>query len=283
MQNKTTISVVIPTYNRANDLVTAIQSVLKQTYPVTEILVCDDGSTDNSKELVTAINDPKVKWIDCGKNGGPAIPRNIGIKQSEGDWVAFLDSDDEWITTKIEKQIAAIEKYHVKASCTNASRMRFGEDKGAFSDFTNSLVTLKDLMLQNSIICSSVLVNKQLLLDTSLFPEEKKFIAIEDYALWLRVATQTDFVFVNENLIKYIDNVETSIRTTYSDSWVIFDIIFSDFKNWLKQKNIRLSKEQKSDFKKLLIKIKNKGIPTASDDFFRKLSDKLGIKTRYNS
>lgn len=283
MQKHVSISVVIPTYNRANDLVKAIASVLKQTYPVTEILVCDDGSTDNSKELVIAINDPKVKWIDCGKNGGPAIPRNIGIKQSQGDWVAFLDSDDEWMPTKIEKQIEAIEKYQVKAVCTNASRMRFGEDKGMFSDFSNSTVTLKDLMLQNSIICSSVLVNKQLLLDTSLFPEEKKFIAIEDYALWLRVSTKTDFAFVNETLIKYIDNVETSIRSTHSDGWIIFDTIFSDFKNWIKKNNFRLNKEQKSDFKKLLKKIKNKGIPTASDEFFRKLSDKLGIKTRYNS
>lgn len=283
MQKHVSISVVIPTYNRANDLVKAIASVLKQTYPVTEILVCDDGSTDNSKELVIAINDPKVKWIDCGKNGGPAIPRNIGIKQSQGDWVAFLDSDDEWMPTKIEKQIEAIEKYQVKAVCTNASRMRFGEDKGMFSDFSNSTVTLKDLMLQNSIICSSVLVNKQLLLDTSLFPEEKKFIAIEDYALWLRVSTKTDFAFVNETLIKYIDNVETSIRSTHSDGWIIFDTIFSDFKNWIKKNNFRLNKEQKNDFKKLLKKIKNKGIPTASDEFFRKLSDKLGIKTRYNS
>ncbi len=283
MQKHVSISVVIPTYNRANDLVKAIASVLMQTYPVTEILVCDDGSTDNSKELVIAINDPKVKWIDCGINGGPAIPRNIGIKQSQGDWVAFLDSDDEWMPTKIEKQIEAIEKYQVKAVCTNASRMRFGEDKGMFSDFSNSTVTLKDLMLQNSIICSSVLVNKQLLLDTSLFPEEKKFIAIEDYALWLRVSTKTDFAFVNETLIKYIDNVETSIRSTHSDGWIIFDTIFSDFKNWIKKNNFRLNKEQKNDFKKLLKKIKNKGIPTASDEFFRKLSDKLGIKTRYNS
>jgi glycosyltransferase involved in cell wall biosynthesis len=283
LQKYVSISVVIPTYNRANDLVIAIKSVLKQTYPVTEILVCDDGSTDNSKELVTAINNPKVKWIDCGKNGGPAIPRNIGIKHSQGDWVAFLDSDDEWKAEKLEKQVAAIEKYHVLASCANASRIRFGEDKGAFSDFSSSKVTLKDLMLKNSIICSSVLINKQLLLDISLFPEEKKFIAIEDYALWLRVSTQTDFAFVNENLIKYLDNVETSIRTTYSDSWVIFDIIFSDFKNWIKEKNIKLTKEQKSDFNKLLKKIKNKGIPTATDEFFRKLSDKLGVKTRYNS
>lgn len=283
MQNEDTISVIIPNYNRANDLVKAVKSALNQTVDVLEVLVCDDGSTDNSKELVTAINDPKVKWIDCGKNGGPAIPRNIGIERSSGNWVAFLDSDDEWLPSKIEKQLAALKQFNTKAACSNAFRIRLGENKGLFLKFPQSTVKLFDLFQQNEIICSSTLIHKQLLLETSLFPVDKKFIAIEDYALWLRLATKTEFAFVNEGLVNYTDNVETSIRTNYSDTWVIYDIIFSDFREWLNSRHIKLDHEVKKEFRKLRKKIKQKGIPTAMDEFFRKLSDKLGIKTKYNS
>jgi len=90
-----TVSVVIANYNRSDMLVKAIQSALEQTYSVLEILVCDDGSTDDSREKVKALNNEKVQWIDSGKNGRPAIPRNIGLSKSKGDWIAILDNDDE--------------------------------------------------------------------------------------------------------------------------------------------------------------------------------------------
>ncbi|MBK8586703.1 MAG: glycosyltransferase family 2 protein [Bacteroidetes bacterium] len=79
-----TVSVVIANYNRSDMLVKAIQSALEQTYSVLEILVCDDGSTDDSREKVQALNNEKVKWIDSGKNGRPAIPRNIGLSRVKG-------------------------------------------------------------------------------------------------------------------------------------------------------------------------------------------------------
>lgn len=284
MQNKYQISVVIPTYNRANDLMAAIQSVLNQTYPITEILVCDDGSTDNSKELVSNLNNPKVKWLECGENGGPAIPRNTGVKQSIGNWIAFLDNDDEWLNTKIEKQVDLLQHHDAKACCCNASRIKFGEDKGPYLDYKKTEITTLDLMLQNSIICSSALLNKELILETALFPEDKKFIAIEDYCLWLRLSKKTKFLFINENLVKYSDNAEISIRSTNTkDVWDTYSLIFNDFKEWLTQKKISLSSDEKREFKKLTKKIRQKGIETPTDNFLRKLSDKLKIKTIYNS
>jgi teichuronic acid biosynthesis glycosyltransferase TuaG len=280
LQSKASISVVIPTYNRAIDLVKAVNSALQQTYPVTEVLVCDDGSSDNSKELITALNDPKVKWIDCGKNGGPAIPRNIGVKQSSGNWIAFLDSDDSWVSKKLEKQMDAIQQMNVNAACSNASRIRKLENHGAYSSFNKKTISLVDLFYQNSVICSSVLVSKEVLLKCSLFPESKTFTAIEDYALWVRVATQTDFAYLDECLVNYFDNFETSIRSEHSnDTWTVFEVIFSDFKEWINTKHMTLDTEQKKEFKLLFKRIKQKGIPTASEEFFRKLRDKLGIKT----
>ena len=275
MQNKETISVVIPTYNRGKDLMRAIDSVLKQTYPVIEILVCDDGSTDNTKELVTALKNPMVRWVDCGKNGGPAIPRNMGIKHSNGNWIAFLDSDDTWIDTKLEKQINVIRQYNSKAVSANASRIIQGENKGSYLIETKKTISLTDLMYVNSIICSSVLINKNLLLQTSLFPEEKKLIAIEDYALWLRVAKLSHFTYIDEALVNYCDSPNTSIRTNYDDSYDIFEIVFSNFKTWLKKENISLSYNEKIEFKKLQKRIKNKGIPTTWDLFVNKIKSKF--------
>lgn len=283
MQDRETISVVIPNYNRANDLIKAINSALNQTYPVTEILVCDDGSSDNSRQLIEQLNNPKVKWIDCGKNGGPAIPRNIGVKTSSSNWIAFLDSDDEWLENKIEKQLNAIKANNVKASCTNASRIRVGEDKGSLLSYQKSLVTLQDLMLQNEVICSSALVSKDLLLKTSLFPEEKEYVAIEDFVLWVRLSAKTSFAFVNENLVKYFDNVETSIRASKKDDgWDVLQKVFSNFQKWLKTNQITLSDSDSKALKIRLKQIKQRGIPTAWEEFERKFRDKFGLSKKTN-
>jgi teichuronic acid biosynthesis glycosyltransferase TuaG len=275
LQNKEDISVIIPTFNRADTLINTINSVLKQTYPVHEIIICDDGSTDESRHLVGQLKDKRIKWLDCGRNGGPAIPRNMGVLQSTGNWIAFLDSDDEWFPHKIEKQIAAAAQYQLPVLCSNASRIRNGIESGSYGRFKGDVITFKDLTLENAVICSSVLVQKKLLLDISLFPEGKEFIAIEDYALWLRLSTRTNFVYLNENLLKYFDNFETSIRTNYSDSWVIMEIVFSDFKLWLRKKGIVLQKENRKILKATLKKIKHKGQTSKWEEYKKKAERKL--------
>lgn len=109
------ISVIIPTYNRSKYLNRSISSVINQTYKNFEIIIVDDGSTDNTQELITKIMNEnqrfKIKYKKLIKNEGSQKARNEGIKISEGEWIAFLDSDDEWLSEKIEKQIKfAIEK-----------------------------------------------------------------------------------------------------------------------------------------------------------------------------
>jgi glycosyltransferase involved in cell wall biosynthesis len=273
------ISVVIPTYNRATELILAVKSASSQTFPVHEILICDDGSSDNSKQLITELNNPIVKWIDCGKNGGPAIPRNMGIKQSSGNWIALLDSDDAWCPTKIEKQVEAVQRLSVLASCTNASRMRFGEDKGPYLDYSKDSIGLTDLFHQNSIICSSVIVSKDLLSTISNFPEDKNLIAFEDYALWLRLSTKSNFAYLSEPLVKYFDNVETSIRSGFKmDTWDVYSIVIPDFIMWIKNGRVNLPDFQKQELKALTKRIKNKGVPTVWDKLKRKIKTKIRFK-----
>lgn len=99
-----TVSVVIPTYNRAHLVGRAIQSVLNQTYQDFEIIVVDDGSTDNTEEVVKSFNDPRIRYIRHDQNRGGSAARNTGIKMARGEYIAFQDSDDEWLPEKLESR-----------------------------------------------------------------------------------------------------------------------------------------------------------------------------------
>ncbi|MCL1469349.1 glycosyltransferase family 2 protein [Argonema antarcticum A004/B2] len=103
------VTVVIPTYNRANLIVRATDSVIKQTYNNLEIIVVDDASTDNTAEVIKAIKDPRIRYIVYEKNGGSDKARNTGIEAATGEYIAFLDSDDVWLPNKIELQVATIQ------------------------------------------------------------------------------------------------------------------------------------------------------------------------------
>ena len=105
MQNKPLVSVIIPTYNRGRLILDSINSVLNQTYKNIELIVVDDCSTDNTEEILKSINDSRIKYVKLEKNSGACIARNKGIELSTGEFIAFNDSDDLWITTKLEKQL----------------------------------------------------------------------------------------------------------------------------------------------------------------------------------
>ena len=103
------VSIIIPTYNRAELLKRAIQSCLDQTYKNIQVVVVDDASEDNTPEIVQRFKDSRIKYIRLPKNSGrPAVPRNIGILNSDGEVIAFLDSDDYFLPEKIEKQVRAL-------------------------------------------------------------------------------------------------------------------------------------------------------------------------------
>ena len=100
------VTVIIPTYNRADLLPRAVSSVLNQTYAALELLIVDDGSTDGTAEVVKGFQDPRVRFLRLDQNQGQCAAMNAGIEAARGDWVCFLDSDDEYLETCIEKQMA---------------------------------------------------------------------------------------------------------------------------------------------------------------------------------
>jgi len=103
------VTVIIPTYNRADLLPRAVRSVLNQTYASLELLVVDDGSTDETAEVMKGFEDPRVRFLRLEKNQGQCAAMNAGIKAARGEWMCFLDSDDEYLDTCIEKQMAVVQ------------------------------------------------------------------------------------------------------------------------------------------------------------------------------
>lgn len=203
---------IIPTWNRSETVERAILSALNQTYPVFEVLVCDDGSTDNTAEIVRAIGDPRVKWIEGDHAGRPAVPRNRGIKASTGDLIAFLDSDDSWFPEKLEVQVRALLERDFDAVCCNAYRDIGQENLGRLISWETSDITFSDLLFDNRVVCSSVVVRRELLNKTGLFPESGGLRVGEDYSLWLRLTQFTKVIYLAEPFVLYKDDPKNSIR-----------------------------------------------------------------------
>ena len=227
------VTVIIPTWNRAAPLVRAIRSALSQTVEVAEVLVCDDGSTDRSREAVAALDDPRVRWLAGGHSGLPAVPRNRGVAAASGGWLAFLDSDDEWSPDKLKRQLELSQELGWRAVCSDALRMvpEVG-NTGTLLNLTRDRLAFADLLETNQVICSSVLVRGDLVARAGCFPASRRLRACEDYAFWLRIATMTDFAVAPEPLVIYRDDPGQSIRSDQVDPVVQKLAVLDDFLGW---------------------------------------------------
>jgi glycosyltransferase involved in cell wall biosynthesis len=130
--NKILVSVVIPLYNRANVIKRTVQSVLNQTFHEFEIIVVDDGSTDNPEIVLNEIDDDRIKLVRHETNQNGSVARNTGIKLAQGKYIAFLDSDDEWFDNHLEKRVAKIESIDcdgVYGSCEVHFRNKVIQDR----------------------------------------------------------------------------------------------------------------------------------------------------------
>lgn len=229
------VSVIIPTWNRGGTIIRAVTSALAQTRPPLEVLVCDDGSNDDTEALVREIDDPRVRWLAGPRGGRPAIPRNRGIAAAQGDLLAFLDSDDAWQPEKLERQLTAMDAARVDAACCDATRvLPDGQCGGRLLGGETALLDLSALLRVNRVICSSAVVRRDVVAKVGGFPEEPGLRALEDYALWLKVATMTRFAYVGEALVDYADDMTTSVRRDQKDGWTQRLTVLRDFDVWCK-------------------------------------------------
>ncbi|MFO7603619.1 MAG: glycosyltransferase family A protein [Gammaproteobacteria bacterium] len=194
------ISVIIPSYNRAHTLPRALDSVLAQSRAADEILVIDDGSTDATRRLVTE-SYPQVRYI-YQDNAGVSAARNTGIRQARGEWLALLDSDDEWLPDKLARQAAAIaaEPDYQLCHCDEIW-IRQGRRVNPMKKHAKAGGWIFERCLPLCAISpSAVLLHRALLDQVGLFDE--RLPACEDYDLWLRVCARHPVLYVEDALLK---------------------------------------------------------------------------------
>ncbi|MCL6557363.1 MAG: glycosyltransferase [Firmicutes bacterium] len=215
-----TVSVIIPTYNRAHLIGRAIRSVLEQTYQDFEIIVVDDGSSDNTEEVVKSFNDPRIRYIRHEQNRGGSAARNTGIRAARGEYIAFLDSDDEWLPEKLERQVQTLINLD-EATGLIYTGLRFVGHNGAIireqqPRFKGYL--LENLLRRNVIgTTSSVMVRRSCIQRVGLFDEVLP--SRQDLDLWVRIAKEFKIDCVPEVLtVHYVHeqritaNLEAKIK-----------------------------------------------------------------------
>jgi len=248
------VSVVIPAYNCADFLFQTLDSVLNQTFSDFEIIVVDDGSTDNTKDLVSNYIDKhkdKIKYI-YQENGGPAAARNKGIRNSKGKYIAFVDSDDLWAPEKLEIQMEFIQKNHDFHFVF--SDMYLLDETGKIGDTIMkskkpfSGYIFFELLKDNFIFSPTPLVKKECFEKAGLFCEERSIISTEDHYMWLKIAYYFKGGYIGKPLAYY--RIRSGSLSSYKYNLAIKDLIIldkiaADFPDTL-QKGRKYYKEAKS-------------------------------------
>ncbi len=243
---KIKISAIIPCYNNAEFISNAIRSILKQTVPVDEIIVIDDGSEDNIEHVLKPFTNQISYYRQ--ENSGPSTARNLGIKEASHEWIAFLDADDQWVENKIEQQLHVLSKYpELRLIASDMDEIDSGHQVTSPSVLKQHNLlkqfqvnagrpvknALRKLVEKNFIPTGTVLIKRDVLLEVGLFKETIRFA--EDLELWCRVAANYPITClpivhmhryrhdnnatsqVSENMLKDLVSVHTLIYQQFAE------------------------------------------------------------------
>lgn len=197
------ISIVMPAYNAEKTIEQAIRSVIAQTFEDWELLVVNDQSKDNTRDVILALaqEDQRICYVENEQNLGVSVTRNRGVLEARGPWIAFLDSDDAWEKEKLQAQMELIEQSGARFVFTGSA---FMDEEGKRLDYCLNVprkVSFHQLLKQNVISCSSVLIEKALLEKYPMSAGDMH----EDYAVWLKVLKNegTDAWGIDKPLLIY--------------------------------------------------------------------------------
>lgn len=217
------VSIVIPTYNSVGYLCEALDSCLKQTYPHIEIIVVDDGSTDDTGNTLSAHYGSQIHYI-TQENSGPAIARNRGIEAANGDYIKFLDADDQLHPTCIERCLQIFGHASEKVGVVY-TRFRYIDSDGEPLANRQDAPLLNgdiycDVLLSNgtAILTSTVTVRRNALFDVGLFPDDSTFTHGEDWDLFLRLASNYHYLAIDEILIDYRVHMQNLVHNNYGNA-----------------------------------------------------------------
>ena len=228
------VSVVIPTYNRAHTIARSIKSVLNQTCQDFEIIIVDDGSTDNTKEVVSSFNDERVRYIRHEENKGEAAARNTGIKVARGEYIASQDSDDEWLPEKLAKQIELFKNTLSKVGVVYTGFWKIENNEKTYIPFSwvnqKEGDIHKELLKGNFIGSPVTLIRRECFKKAGMFDE--KLFHLVDWEMWLRVSKYYHFKYIDEPLVAahyHSENVSANQSAFIQALELILEKYFDEF------------------------------------------------------
>ena len=207
------VSVIIPTYNRSGFIRRAVKSVLNQTYKWIEIIIVDDGSIDDTVKIISTLglSDNRIRCLTHKTNRGSQAARNTGIRAAKGEYIAFLDSDDEWLPNKLEKQMPLFSNMDQKIGVVYAGFIKSDQKKNLFNVhepcFSGSIY--KEALRGWIADTNTLVVHRDVLFKSGLWDERIR--AYQEWDLCIRLSRFAEFAFIKEPLAIYHIHNETTI------------------------------------------------------------------------
>jgi len=237
------VTVITPLFNAEKYITETIESVINQTYQNWEMIIVDDFSSDNSRNIVKKyeIKDSRIKLMKSESNfGGPARPRNIGLDNANGEYIAFLDADDVWLPNKLERQVellgrdSSIDIVHSLAYTIDTRSKKIGvfNNQKTFNKLKYIMSPMNILLISNYININTVLMRNN---SDVKFREDKFLVALEDWAFWIdnKFSSKKEYL-INEYFINYrVDINSISNRGTdksYRKAYFLYALLFNEGK-----------------------------------------------------
>lgn len=198
--NDIIVSIIIPTYNRENTILRAVNSVINQTYTNWELIIIDDGSTDNTKEIIKpCLIDKRIIYY-YQKNKGVCAARNYGISKASGEYIALLDSDDEFLERKLELQLKEMLDTNIDFSLSNCFKVFDGQNTKIINVQCSFFPTKNEFLCGKIPLSASLMVFKKKISYEFLFDEDLP--ATNDFDFLLRVLTKYKCIFIKNHVVK---------------------------------------------------------------------------------
>jgi len=228
------ISVVVPTYNRAHMLGRSIRSILAQTFQDFEIIVVDDGSTDDTQKVVRSFGDRRIRYVQHDENKGEAAARNTGIRLAKGEYIASQDSDDEWLPEKLAKQVEVLDNSPPDVGVVYTGFWKSHDGRKTYIPFSwvkhpNGNIH-KQLLRGNFIGSPVTLIRKGCFEKVGMFDE--RLANVVDWEMWIRISKYYHFRYVAEPLViayYHSENISSSRKSLIDALELILEKHSEDF------------------------------------------------------
>lgn len=193
------VSIIMPSWNTGKYIAQSIDSVLKQTYPNWELIIVDDCSTDNTDEVISNYTDKRIRYLKNSNNSGAALTRNRALREAQGEWIAFLDSDDLWLPPKLEHQIAFMEQNHYSFSYHEYEKINEQSQKLGVNVSGPDIVTKRKMYHYGYPGCLTFMYNAKIMGLIQIKDIKKN----NDYAILLKLCKKDNCYLLKENLAMY--------------------------------------------------------------------------------